>query len=489
MEIELPDGTVLEAPDDADPSVVAKNYLAKQKPAAPIAPQEPRTGFQHTNDLLGTLGRHPFSAGIGLAENGLSSVTGGFGSLAEAVMGKDPGTFDTAYRPRTEVGREIAGLGGEEMGRIGQKYDQYAGTGPLAQTLKERLPQAAGAVGTITGVTGLRGIAGGRVPVNARPGPAPVLSADVGGEALAAPAAPGVTNAAQRAPRLAPLSEAPTKKALSDAADAAYKRADESGVVVKPESFDSLKSRIVEEVRGIDPTLHPDSTAALKRITEATGEQSLNQLETLRRIASDAEDSIKPADRRLAAKITDQLDEYIDNLTEGDVVAGNPEKTKALKEARDLYSRKKKADELDRLVERAELSAPNFSASGMENALRTEFRALAKNERRMRRFTKEEQEAIKRVAKGGAMENALRMLGKLAPTGVVSGALSSGAGFLTGGPIGAVAVPVAGAAARYGATRMTLRNAALANELVRRGPMRGPATTRSTALADAIEQQ
>jgi len=31
MEIELPDGTILEAPDDADPSVVAKAYLAKQR--------------------------------------------------------------------------------------------------------------------------------------------------------------------------------------------------------------------------------------------------------------------------------------------------------------------------------------------------------------------------------------------------------------------------------------------------------------------------
>lgn len=34
MEIELPDGTILEAPDDADPSAVAKAYLAKQNQAA-----------------------------------------------------------------------------------------------------------------------------------------------------------------------------------------------------------------------------------------------------------------------------------------------------------------------------------------------------------------------------------------------------------------------------------------------------------------------
>lgn len=35
VEIELPDGTILEAPDGADPSAVAKGYLAKQKGARP----------------------------------------------------------------------------------------------------------------------------------------------------------------------------------------------------------------------------------------------------------------------------------------------------------------------------------------------------------------------------------------------------------------------------------------------------------------------
>lgn len=295
-------------------------------------------------------------------------------------------------------------------------------------------------------------------------------------DAGAKPASSSAAATAKRPSGLASLSDAPSKKALSDAADAAYKRADEAGVVVTPESFGSLKDKIAGDMRreGIDPTLHPDATAALKRITESSGSLSLQELETLRRIANDAEGSIKPADRRLAGQMVDHIDEYIDSLTEKDVVSGDATKAKALKEARNFYSRKKKADEIDQLMSRAELSAPNFSGSGMENAIRTEFRALAKNEKRMRRFTQEEQEAIKRVAKGGPVENVLRMLGKLAPTGVVSGALSSGAGFVTGGPIGAVALPAAGAAARYAATRMTLGNAERANQLMRRGPLAPP---------------
>lgn len=38
MEIELPDGTILDAPDDADPSAVAKAYLSRQSQPAPADP-------------------------------------------------------------------------------------------------------------------------------------------------------------------------------------------------------------------------------------------------------------------------------------------------------------------------------------------------------------------------------------------------------------------------------------------------------------------
>jgi hypothetical protein len=264
----------------------------------------------------------------------------------------------------------------------------------------------------------------------------------------------------------------PTKTELADQASAAYKRADDSGIVVTPDSFNAVKQRIVQMAQkdGIDPALHPDATAALARIAQSDGSLSLQQLETLRKISSDAEGSIKPADARLASKMTDELDDYIDSLTEKDVVAGDASKSKALKEARDLYSRKKKTDVIDQLMNRAELSAPNFSGSGMENAIRTEFRSLAKNERRMKRFTPEEQAAIRKVAQGGAVDNAMRLLGKLAPTGAVSGAISGGLGFAAGGPVGAVAVPLGGLAARQAATRMTTRNARLAQELMRRGP-------------------
>src|SRR5690606_40869921 len=64
-----------------------------------------------------------------------------------------------------------------------------------------------------------------------------------------------------------------------------------------------------------------------------------------------------------------------------------------------------------------EVRASQFSGSGLENALRTEFRQLAMNPKRLRRFTQEEQRAIKEVAFGNPTSNTLRQIGKLAPTG------------------------------------------------------------------------
>ena len=125
---------------------------------AESTPPEPASRAEHLKDTVAVFARHPFTALPGMLENVVSGITGGVGSLGEALTGADPGTYDTAYRPRTEAGQELAALGGQEARKVGGVYDSVAGTGPLAQTLKERIPQAAAAISTVTGA---RTIAGG----------------------------------------------------------------------------------------------------------------------------------------------------------------------------------------------------------------------------------------------------------------------------------------------------------------------------------------
>lgn len=266
---------------------------------------------------------------------------------------------------------------------------------------------------------------------------------------------------------------APTREALKDASRAAYKKAEDAGVVIAPESFDKAKQVITEQLKGIDPTLHPDATAALKRITATEGPVTLDQLETLRRIASDAQASIKPADQRLASKIVDTIDNYASTLGPKDLVSGDSSAVSALKEARGYWSRARKSDAIQEMMDRAQTRAgANYTQAGMEHALRQEFKTLALNPRRLRLFAPAEQEAIKGIARGGAWENSLRNIGKFDPStggmaAFMSTLLAGGGAIPTGGA--SLLIPVAGFAAKRAATRMTANKVAALDEMVRAG--------------------
>src|SRR5262249_45023389 len=111
--------------------------------------------FEHALHALEVAKKHPFSVGYGLLENAAQGIASGAGSVAEAITGSEPGSISgrwaAANAPQSEAGKEIAKIGAEESGVQSRVYDEIAGTGPLAQTLKERVPQALAAVGTVTG--------------------------------------------------------------------------------------------------------------------------------------------------------------------------------------------------------------------------------------------------------------------------------------------------------------------------------------------------
>lgn len=276
----------------------------------------------------------------------------------------------------------------------------------------------------------------------------------------------------------------PTTADLKKAANEAYAVGKESGVIVKPEGYSATlgKVRKMTTEEGIDPTLHPKSTAVMKRLDGAEGKPlTIQEAETLRKIALDAEDDLNPVtreptpDARLASKIVDELDESIDELS-----INSP--------ARALWGRAKRSQMLDKMVHRAEIRAgAHFTQAGMEHALRQEFKQLATNERRMRGLTPEQRAAVEKVAKGGSVENAMRNLGKFDPTsGGMASLVSLGTGGLIasmGQPLG-LALPAAGFIGKRAATAATKRNVDRARQiLVGRGLPQAPANTSANTAA------
>jgi hypothetical protein len=474
-----------DAAGDADSVRVLFGELDKlgQSPQAPIQQPPVMGGMGGFNPMMGRLSgatqsgmselgmtpenvQNPIANAAGPLEPLVQGVTGGLGMIGSGWAGIGQGVWNTlfpdkagpqagdrvrqvqegaTYQPRTGMGAgmsRVAGLPGEVV----SKGTDYLG---------EKTAEATGS---------------------------PALGAAVKTTGEMLPAVVGARSIPKAKPKLkgtyTPKPEAPTTAELGAAAKEAYRRADESGIAMTPESFEKMRGDLIADLQkeGIDPTLHPKATAAMKRIADETGPMTLQKAETLRRVASDAMDTLEKSDARRAGNIVDAIDDYIENIKDSDLVSGEAKDAAALAEARGLYSRKRKAEEIERLMDRAKLSA-----TGYENGLRIEFRSLAKNDRKFRRFNKEEQAAIRRVAEGGTAENALRLVGKLAPTGIVSGGLSSGAGLVALGPAGAVGIPAAGFAARLGAEALTKRNAEKAAILMRRGKLNAtPLTTERT---------
>ena len=88
-----------------------------------------------------------------------------------------------------------------------------------------------------------------------------------------------------------------------------------------------------------------------------------------------------------------------------------------------------------------------------------QLRQLAKNDKKMRLFTKEEQEAITNAAKGGTVQNLLKFYGRFAPTGPITGAIA-GAGSIINPMIG-IPLAIGAAGSRVAAT--DLRRSAIEN--------------------------
>ncbi|MEM8714167.1 MAG: hypothetical protein AAGE92_00075 [Cyanobacteria bacterium P01_G01_bin.4] len=262
---------------------------------------------------------------------------------------------------------------------------------------------------------------------------------------------------------------------LFDEGGRLFREAEAQGVRVNTDATKDLGVKALDAAKGIDPDLHPDSTAVLRRIVDAaeSGELSLEQLNTLRQIANDGVGG-KPRDARIAKKLVGVIDNFVDGLeskgvTSGDIGAAN----EALKRARNLWGRARRSEVIDEAFRRAENKAGDATGAGFEHKLRIEFQQIANNKKRLRQFTPDEQRLIEGVARGDAPTRALRMIGKLAPTGVVSGGIGIGgsAALLapTLGPVlGPAALPLAGILGRQAATSRTINAARGVSESIRR---------------------
>lgn len=231
----------------------------------------------------------------------------------------------------------------------------------------------------------------------------------------------------------------PTVEQLKQRAASEFDDAQRRGVTASQQQTQQLATdmqNLAKQEGLISPTgrvseAYPKAREALRMLDDyATGPMDVRQMQTVRKVLADAAGSSDRAERRIATMMLDRFDDFTSPLA--------PQ----LAEGRALYARAMRGDQLETLRELAGSRAGQFTGSGYENALRTEYRQL--NNRiikgQERGWTPEQQEAIKRVAEGTRTSNALRNIGKLAPTGSVSFGISGGVPFAVGSTIGGPAL-------------------------------------------------
>lgn len=471
--VEVPGHGDVEFPDDMSDDQIAAAIKKNLEPAKSRPPSlgsfsDPYAYFKpEVQRAVGNTGAG-LQPVVGAGEAALQVGTGAAGALAGGFSGIGQGIKNRfsqgmpaadrvrqvqgalTYRPRTESGQNSAQS-------VSDAFDPNVGTSKLnVLTWPGRVGRAAGDVSSALNAPAWLSTA-----LEVAPDAATPWLAGKGMKALS------TSRAAQVAkPLPKPI---PTTAELRTATNAAYKRGEESGVMVKADEYAKAADEIIANAKSeaMDPVLHPKSSRIAKVLEERKGKDlDLQEAENLRRIALEAEGDVnsvgaQTGDGRIAGKIVDDLDDKVDALSVN-------------AEARALNRRKANSQLIDMLTERAEVKAgANYTQSGLENALRKEFQALALNNRRMKRFSLEQKEAIKRVAKGGKLENTLRNIGKFDPTtGGMAAALSAGLGGGFAVPTGGASLmlPLLGYAGKRGATSLALRNVEKAREaLVGRG--------------------
>jgi len=195
----------------------------------------------------------------------------------------------------------------------------------------------------------------------------------------------------------------------------------------------------------------------------------------LNRVAAD------PIERDAARRAIGQIDDALVNLDPADAVVNAhfaPARCRGGHACARRYAAHMQAQQIEEATDRASLQAASTgSGANIDNATRQKFRAILTNPKKARGYSREELAEMRQLVEGTAGANAARLVGKLAPSGIVSGGLSAALGHAIGHTAG---VPIVGYVAKQLADAATARAAARLSEQRR---LRSPEARRIGAVA------
>ncbi|MEO0437890.1 MAG: hypothetical protein AAF098_13375 [Pseudomonadota bacterium] len=280
---------------------------------------------------------------------------------------------------------------------------------------------------------------------------------------------------------------APSRDQLRDVSNGLYREIDQLGATVNPNAFRVLAFEVKDATRkkGLRQRLSPETSGLVDEMfARANSRQpmSLEELSEIREVAKNVASNL--TDKREAmfgGMVVDRLDDFMNRpnvLRAEDGADVGRQVSARYGTARKLWRRMRSSELIGEAMDKA-----RNQASGYENGLRVQFRAILNNQKKSRFFSAEEKAAMAQVVQGSKNANLLKLLGKFGfgeqqATNMLGGSISSSAGAALGNAVagtpgaivGAATMAGGGSLARRAATRATEHAANSADQIVRQGP-------------------
>lgn len=214
-----------------------------------------------------------------------------------------------------------------------------------------------------------------------------------------------------------------TMAEVKQRASKSYQAMDDAGVVLKPTSTQGMLTDIktaLDDARMVKGTAQATELnariAQVQSMIDKNG-VSFTAFEKMRGIFNDLKTSKDPDIKRLGGIAVNKIDNYISNVNGKDLIAGQGGIDKAVASvvsARKDWRNASRASILDDALNVAEARALDPKASESE-LIRRGFINIAADKNKMNAFTKNEQNIIKSVAKGGSLDPLLSSLARFSP--------------------------------------------------------------------------
>jgi hypothetical protein len=260
-----------------------------------------------------------------------------------------------------------------------------------------------------------------------------------------------IADALRKKPTLAET--APTSASLAEESTKYFNKAKESGVELNPEYFGNMMKSVGTDLRelGYDARTMPKVAVALEQMQNKEIPKDFQELSVLRKFIRNAQRSKEPDEKMVATRLKAEFDDYIANMPDSSVIGGNKEGLADWKKARDTYTRLSKSEVFEDMLDKAEIRDSKLST---EQYLHNKLLQLSEDDKRMRLFTPEEQDSIRKAAQGTGLQNALAKAGKYSIKNISATTLGSILGLGLAGPVGVVIPPIIGGMAKYKATKI-----------------------------------